>query len=162
MSQQAGMSVHIIRLADTKVDARGPSCLTLTEVCTRERGTPEATSGKRWTIATSTMRHPEMWYASWLIGRGANSPIKFCNDPRIARADFGALMHAVEDFYSHSNWLETGQRNLAPIIPACAGLGLLGTLQTGFFRPDLYDPISGCPMDASGNPAPPAPSCTAI
>jgi hypothetical protein len=78
-------------------------------------------------------------------------------DPRIARADFGALMHAVEDFYSHSNWLETGQRNLAPIIPACAGLGLLGTLQTGFFRPDLYDPISGCPMDASGNPAPPAP-----
>ena len=77
--------------------------------------------------------------------------------PDKARSAFGALTHAYQDFYSHSNWLELGRRSLAPIVPVCAGLGLPADLQTGYFRIALSEPLSGCPHDSSGKPAPPPP-----
>ena len=71
-----------------------------------------------------------------------------------ARSAFGALSHSAQDFYTHSNWLELGQRNVAPLFPLCTGVGLPGGLQTGYFKLDSsassdVDPgplISGCPV----------------
>jgi hypothetical protein len=83
-----------------------------------------------------------------------------------ARAAFGALAHAVEDFYSHSDWVERNvadgqlQRLAPPIFPTCDPAAFPADLQTGFFQLGLgsigensflEDPLSGCPP---GGPPP--------
>ena len=65
-----------------------------------------------------------------------------------ARSSFGALTHSLQDFYSHSNWVElyvaAGQPPpLAfPLFPNCAPLSLPAGLQTGYF--DLSYGLGGC------------------
>jgi hypothetical protein len=83
-----------------------------------------------------------------------------------ARAAFGALAHAVEDFYSHSDWAERNvtagqpERLAPPIFPTCDPAAFPADLQTGFFQLGLGafgensfldDPLSGCPP---GGPPP--------
>ena len=64
-----------------------------------------------------------------------------------ARDAFGALTHATQDFYSHSNWLELGQRTIAPLFPVCTGAGLPGGLQTGYFEWNWTNAFpAGCPL----------------
>jgi hypothetical protein len=83
-----------------------------------------------------------------------------------ARAAFGGLVHAVEDFYAHSNWVETNiadgqlERLAPPIFPTCDPAAFPAGLQTGYFQLGLgnfgedsflADPLSGCPP---GGPPP--------
>jgi hypothetical protein len=77
-----------------------------------------------------------------------------------ARAAFGGLAHALQDFYAHSNWVEeniaVGQpdRMPPPLMPNCDPASLPPGLHSGFFGLDLgnhEDPSSGCPP---GGPPP--------
>ena len=78
-----------------------------------------------------------------------------------ARAAFGGLAHALQDFYSHSNWVEdniaVGQldRMPPPLMPTCDPATLPAGLHSGFFSLDLggahEDPLAGCPP---GGPPP--------
>ncbi len=77
-----------------------------------------------------------------------------------ARAAFGGLVHALEDFYAHSNWVEdniaVGQIDrLAPqLMPTCDPATLPAGLHTGYFDLDLglhEDLLTGCPP---GGPPP--------
>ncbi|RDH77051.1 hypothetical protein DVS77_18150 [Mycolicibacterium moriokaense] len=70
-----------------------------------------------------------------------------------ARAAFGGLVHAQQDFYAHSNWVEdniaAGQPDrLAPaIFPTCNPGDFPADLHTGYFNM-LYSqqfPLDGCP-----------------
>jgi hypothetical protein len=71
-----------------------------------------------------------------------------------ALAAFGGLAHALEDFYSHSNWVEdniaVGQpdRMPPPLMPNCDPSALPADLHSGYFDLDFgnhEDPLSGCP-----------------
>jgi|EndMetStandDraft_8_1072994.scaffolds.fasta_scaffold03539_2 hypothetical protein len=76
-----------------------------------------------------------------------------------ARAAFGGLAHALQDFYSHSNWIEDniaiGQldRLAPPLMPTCDPATLPADLHTGFFSMDFSSdfPLAGCPP---GGPPP--------
>jgi hypothetical protein len=76
-----------------------------------------------------------------------------------ARAAFGGLAHALQDFYSHSDWVEdniaVGQLDrLAPaLMPTCDPATLPPGLHTGFFSMDFSSqfPLDGCPP---GGPPP--------
>lgn len=76
-----------------------------------------------------------------------------------ARAAFGGLAHALQDFYSHSNWVEdniaVGQldRMPPPLMPTCDPASLPPGLHTGFYAvdSDRHDPLGGCPP---GGPPP--------
>jgi hypothetical protein len=78
-------------------------------------------------------------------------------DSAAARSAFGGLTHSLQDFYSHSNWIELGHRSQAPLFPTCVAGALPSELQTGYFKPSALAPLSGCPTDGLGNPLPPAP-----
>lgn len=71
-----------------------------------------------------------------------------------ARSAFGALLHAQQDFYAHSNYVDInlaqGQpdRLAAPIFPTCDPGAYPPELHTGYFNLDFGDhddPLSGCP-----------------
>jgi hypothetical protein len=71
-----------------------------------------------------------------------------------ARAAFGGLAHALEDFYSHSNWVEDNiavgqpERMPPPLMPKCDPATLPPGLHSGYFNVDFgdhEDPASGCP-----------------
>ena len=72
-----------------------------------------------------------------------------------ARSAFGGLAHAVEDFYSHSNWvelnIEAGQPDTPgpQLFPTCDPASMPAGLHTGYFSL-LYGP-GGCPF---GGPPP--------
>jgi len=72
-----------------------------------------------------------------------------------ARAAFGALLHSLQDFYAHSNWVEdniaAGDLNrIAPsIFPTCNPASFPSNLHTGYFS--LQYGIAGCPP---GGPPP--------
>jgi hypothetical protein len=74
-------------------------------------------------------------------------------DGPAARAAFGGLAHALQDFYSHSNWVEdniaAGQldRLAPPLMPTCDPATLPADLHTGFFSMDFSSdfPLAGCP-----------------
>jgi hypothetical protein len=74
-------------------------------------------------------------------------------DGPAARASFGGLAHALQDFYSHSNWVEdnvaAGQldRLAPPLMPKCDPAALPADLHTGFFSMDFSSdfPLAGCP-----------------
>jgi hypothetical protein len=75
-------------------------------------------------------------------------------DGPAARAAFGGLAHALQDFYSHTNWVEdniaVGQldRMPPPLMPTCDPATLPAGLHSGFFSLDLgnhADPVAGCP-----------------
>jgi hypothetical protein len=76
-----------------------------------------------------------------------------------ARAAFGGLAHALQDFYSHSNWVEDNlavnqpDRMPPPLMPTCDPATLPPGLHTGFFEINLHhdDPQAGCPP---GGPPP--------
>ncbi len=70
-----------------------------------------------------------------------------------ARAAFGGLAHAQQDFYAHSNWVEdniaAGQpdRLAPPIFPSCNPGNFPADLHTGYFNM-LFSkqfPLDGCP-----------------
>jgi hypothetical protein len=76
-----------------------------------------------------------------------------------ARAAFGGLIHAMQDFYSHSNWVEDNiavgqlERLAPPLMPTCDPATLPAGLHTGFFSME-YSPefqLDGCPP---GGPPP--------
>ena len=66
-----------------------------------------------------------------------------------ARSSFGALTHALQDFYSHSNWVElyvtAGQSPplATALFPTCVPTALPTGLETGYF--DLSYGLGGCP-----------------
>jgi hypothetical protein len=72
-----------------------------------------------------------------------------------ARSAFGGLAHAVEDFYSHSNWVETNIEAGQPdtpgpqLFPTCDPASMPPGLHTGYFSL-VYGP-GGCPF---GGPPP--------
>ena len=77
-----------------------------------------------------------------------------------ARAAFGGLAHALQDFYSHTDWVEdniaVGQpdRMPPPLMPTCDPATLPPGLHSGSFSLDLgnhEDPVAGCPV---GGPPP--------
>jgi hypothetical protein len=81
-----------------------------------------------------------------------------------ARSAFGALLHAQQDFYAHSNWVEIdlaiGQpdRLAPPIFPTCDPAAFPPELHTGYYAlgSDHDDPLGGCPP---GGPPPPFVDC---
>jgi hypothetical protein len=92
---------------------------------------------------------PVILNGSQPVGPGA---AVLANGPA-ARAAFGGLAHAQQDFYAHSNWVEdnvaAGQLDrLAPaIFPACNPGDFPADLHTGYFNM-LYSqqfPLDGCP-----------------
>ena len=76
-----------------------------------------------------------------------------------ARAAFGGLAHALQDVYSHTNWVEDniagGQldRLAPPLMPTCDPATLPPGLHSGFFDIDFSSdyPLGGCPP---GGPPP--------
>jgi hypothetical protein len=76
-----------------------------------------------------------------------------------ARAAFGGLAHAVQDFYAHTNWVEDniaiGQLDRMPpsLMPTCDPGTLPADLHSGFFAlgADHDDALAGCPP---GGPPP--------
>jgi hypothetical protein len=66
-----------------------------------------------------------------------------------ARTSFGALTHALQDFYAHSNWVELylamGQQPplATALFPTCVPAALPTGLETGYF--DLAYGLGGCP-----------------
>ena len=66
-----------------------------------------------------------------------------------ARSSFGALTHALQDFYAHSNWVElhlaAGQQPqiATALFPTCVSTALPAGLETGYF--DLAYGLGGCP-----------------
>lgn len=92
---------------------------------------------------------PVILSGSQPVGPGATV---LANGPA-ARAAFGGLAHAQQDFYAHSNWVEdniaAGQLDrLAPsIFPPCSPGAFPADLHTGYFNM-LYSkqfPLDGCP-----------------
>ncbi len=82
-------------------------------------------------------------------------------DGPAARAAFGGLAHALQDFYSHTDWVEdniaVGQldRMPPPLMPNCDPATLPPGLHSGFFSLDLAGAheaaLAGCPP---GGPPP--------
>ena len=79
-----------------------------------------------------------------------------------ARSAFGALTHALQDFYAHSNWVDLYVAAHQPpplalmLFPTCAAASLPTNIQTGFF--DLSYNLVGCPYSPlNGVYIPPAP-----
>jgi hypothetical protein len=76
-----------------------------------------------------------------------------------ARAAFGGLLHAQQDFYAHSNWVEeniaAGQPNrlAPPLFPSCNPGAFPASLHTGYFNLLFFNqfPFDGCPP---GGPPP--------
>jgi hypothetical protein len=66
-----------------------------------------------------------------------------------ARSAFGALTHAIQDFYAHSNWVELHVAAGQPppiataLFPNCVPTALPAGLETGYF--DLAYGLGGCP-----------------
>lgn len=81
-----------------------------------------------------------------------------------ARAAFGGLAHALQDFFSHSNWVELNvaagdlQRMPPTLMPTCDPAAFPPELHTGYFSME-YSPefqLDGCPP---GGPPPGFPEC---
>jgi hypothetical protein len=81
-------------------------------------------------------------------------------DGPAARAAFGGLAHALQDFYAHTNWVEDNiavgqpERMPPPLMPKCNPATLPDELHSGFFDVGLgnhEDPWAGCP---AGGPPP--------
>lgn len=76
-----------------------------------------------------------------------------------ARAAFGGLAHELQDFYSHSNWVEDSiavnqpDRLPPPLMPTCDPAAFPPGLHTGYFdvKANHEDPLAGCPP---GGPPP--------
>jgi hypothetical protein len=73
-----------------------------------------------------------------------------------ARAAFGGLAHALQDFFAHTNWVEdniaVGQldRMPPPLMPNCDPSTLPAGLHSGYFSIDFgahEDILAGCPPD---------------
>ena len=91
---------------------------------------------------------PVLLGGSQLAGGGlANGPA--------ARGAFGALLHAQQDLYAHSNWVEDNiaagdlYRMAPQIFPTCNPADFPPDLHTGFFNMDFSQefPLQGCPPE---------------
>lgn len=100
-----------------------------------------------------------------LEGAQPSSPGGTLVDGPRARAAFGALAHAQQDFYSHSNWVEENiavgqlERLAPPIFPTCDPAAFPAGLHTGFFELAFGNPedaLGGCPPEG---PPPPFQDC---
>lgn len=74
-----------------------------------------------------------------------------------ALVNFGRYLHAIQDFYSHANWVELavaqgGSPGVAPILDGCDAAKLPSALATGYFDPKFPPDFCGPP----GAPRPPA------
>jgi hypothetical protein len=84
-----------------------------------------------------------------------------------ARAAFGGLAHVLQDFYSHSNWVEDNvaagqpERLAPPIFPTCDPAAFPPGLHTGYFSMDFSSdfPYAGCPP---GGPPPGFEACHTV
>jgi hypothetical protein len=84
-----------------------------------------------------------------------------------ARAAFGGLAHALQDFYAHSNWVEDNiaagqpERLAPPIFPTCNPAAFPPGLHTGYFSMDFSSdfPLGGCPP---GGPPPGFQDCHSV
>jgi len=105
------------------------------------------------------MRTQEAWNFFTPIVLSGSAPVgpngSGLTDGPAARAAFGGLAHALQDFYSHSNWVEdniaVGQldRLAPPLMPKCDPATLPADLHTGFFSMDFSSdfPLAGCPPE---------------
>ncbi|KAK0719161.1 hypothetical protein B0H67DRAFT_442029, partial [Lasiosphaeris hirsuta] len=59
-------------------------------------------------------------------------------DVKLARSELGSALHTLQDFYSHSNWIELGNRLPHPD---------LGTGSSLIFSPERADTCKECPGD---------------
>ncbi|KAK3364687.1 hypothetical protein B0T25DRAFT_628270 [Lasiosphaeria hispida] len=59
-------------------------------------------------------------------------------DVKLARSELGSALHTLQDFYSHSNWIELGNRLPHPD---------LGTETSLVFAPERADTCKDCPGD---------------
>jgi hypothetical protein len=91
-----------------------------------------------------------------VILSGAQSASNGLANGPSARAAFGGLIHAQQDLYAHSNWVElniaAGQldRLAPPIFPTCDPAAFPTALHTGYFSLQFgnhEEPLSGCPPD---------------
>ena len=116
--------------------------------------------------ATVCTRANEAWAKFYGEMRSSVQPAVGPDDAVTQRAErarqfFGALTHALQDFYSHSNWIETFlTQNVAPpladmLFPACTPSALPQGLQTGYYAFELTN-WGGCP---AGGPPPPYRYC---
>ncbi|WP_197374834.1 hypothetical protein [Mycolicibacterium baixiangningiae] len=98
---------------------------------------------------------PAILRGSQPVGPGATA----LRDGPSARAAFGGLAHALQDFHAHSNWVESNiaagqpERPAPALFPSCAPGAFPADLHTGYFnilfaRQSLLD---GCPP---GGPPP--------
>lgn len=80
--------------------------------------------------------------------RFVDSPtLRALKDRNAAHDAFGVLLHALQDFYSHSNWVELGMRDAAPLFPICDASSLPAGLYTGYFDLNHLTFWAGCPYD---------------
>ncbi len=105
---------------------------------------------------------PVILRGSQPVGPGATA----LRDGPAARAAFGGLAHAQQDFYSHSNWVESNiaagqpERPAPALFPSCNPSAFPADLHTGYFNA-LYSgqsPLDGCPR---GGPPPGFQACHA-
>jgi len=90
-----------------------------------------------------------------IVGGSRPNGTELADGPQ-ARAAFGGLLHAVQDFYAHSNWVELNvtagqpERSAPQLYPTCDPAALPAGLYTGFY--DLgFVTSGGCPP---GGPPP--------
>lgn len=101
----------------------------------------------------------DQWFkqAVGFVGPG-DAQKRTLQDRMAALERFGWVAHAIQDFYSHSNYVELSQAGPIPpvdqlLLSACGPLP--PAIQTGFF--DLRYGLDGCPPLIGGPPQPPAP-----
>ena len=107
---------------------------------------------RRWEEGPGTFLHDITEYAYEAFrpkppGEAATFD-RLATNRELGLARFGYYVHAIQDFYSHSNWIEIfADRGepapLAPIVSGCDPAVLPVDLSTGYF--DLDYGISGCP-----------------
>jgi hypothetical protein len=104
-----------------------------------------ALTQEAWTFFT-----PDILSGAQPTGPGGTDLV----DGPAARAAFGGLAHALEDFYAHTSWVELSvdagdpQRLAPPLMPTCDPATLPAGLHSGYFNLDFgnhEDPLSGCP-----------------
>lgn len=101
----------------------------------------------------------DLWFnGAVAFSRPKDDDKRALQDRMAALERFGWVAHAIQDFYSHSNYVELSQVGPVPPVDQIL-LGRCGplppALQTGYF--DVRYGLDGCPPLFGGPPRPPAP-----
>ena len=101
-------------------------------------------------------RAKQAWDTFWPVVLSGSKPAGggSANGPA-ARAAFGGILHAQQDLYAHSNWVEddvaagTLDRLAPQIFPTCNPADFPPDLHTGYFNMAFSQqfPLDGCPPD---------------